>query len=70
VEILNPEADMLTPRRLAVPLALALVLGSLLAGCAEAPTTPQPITALPRPLSAAERDFIGASNSFAFDLLL
>ncbi|HET8656709.1 MAG TPA: serpin family protein [Longimicrobiaceae bacterium] len=60
---------MRTLRRLAVPLALTLAVGPLLAGCAEAPTTPQPITDLPRPLSAAEQGVIGASNSFAFDLL-
>ena len=52
-------------------------LGTLLllaaAGCRESPTDPSggvnEITQLPRALSAAEGEIIGASNRFAFDLL-
>ena len=44
-----------------------------LAGCGESPTDPSgrvdEITRLPRALSAAETEVIGASNRFAFDLL-
>ena len=51
--------------------ATALLLA--LAGCAESPTDPSgradEITRLPRALSAAETEVIGASNRFAFDLL-
>ena len=50
----------------AVGAALAALL--LLPACAEGPTEPRPIQALPRPLSSAEQATITASNQFAFDL--
>lgn len=49
-------------------LAAALVL--LAAGCHEAPTAPPPpLRALPRELTATERQLITGSNAFAFSLL-
>ena len=52
-------------------LAAALVGLALTAACAEtpsAPAAPTPLDALPRELSAAEKQVITASNDFAFDL--
>ena len=46
---------------------VALALVAL--ACAEPPTTPTPITALPRELSAAEQGLIQADNRFALKLL-
>ena len=52
---------------------LVAVLLFAAAGCRESPTDPSggvnEITQLPRALSAAEGEIIGASNRFAFDLL-
>lgn len=47
--------------------AAALTVGAL--ACAEGPTAPVQITALPRALSAAEQALIAADNRFAFKLL-
>lgn len=47
--------------------AAALTLGAL--ACAEGPTAPVQITALPRALSAAEQALIAADNRVAFKLL-
>ena len=52
---------------------LGILLLLAVAGCRESPTDPSrgvnEITQLPRALSAAEVEIIGASNRFAFDLL-
>jgi serine protease inhibitor len=45
----------------------ALVLS--IASCGDGPVAPQPITELPRDLTAAERAVVQASNTFAVDLL-
>src|SRR5207302_8090176 len=48
---------------------LAAAIGTLVAQCGEPSlTAPQPITALPRTLSAAETGLITADNRFAFNL--
>ena len=51
-------------RRAGTVLGIAL----LATACAETPSAPTPLEALPRELSAAERQVIEASNDFAFDL--
>lgn len=51
---------------------VALALLSL-AACGDSPTTPggtpEPITELPRAMTAAEQELVGAANTFGFDLL-
>lgn len=50
-------------------LVACVALACILAACGDStPTEPQPISELPRALSAAETELIAASNSFAFDL--
>jgi serpin B len=52
-------------------LAVTALLWAVSASCTEEPAGPtevQPITELPRPLSAVEREILGASNRFAFSL--
>lgn len=62
------------PRLLATVLMAVVALGLLsLAACSDSPTTPgdgvEPITELPRALTAAETDLLTAANGFGFDLL-
>ena len=58
------------PTRLAAS-ALAVFMTLSSGACSEEPTAPEtvgPITELPRPLSAVEREILAASNRFAFSL--
>ena len=48
---------------------VALLALALLAACEDPIGSSKPLEALPRPLTAGEREIIGASNRFAFDLL-
>jgi serine protease inhibitor len=65
---IDPARRSRSPRRLA-PVACLGALGVLAACGGGDPTGPAAPIDLPRPLSQAERTVIGASNSFAFDLL-
>lgn len=55
--------------RSAVTGLLACAGAVLLAACGNGPMAPEPLTELPRSLTAAEARAIGASNDFAFRLL-
>ena len=46
-----------------------LTLLLLVGGCLEPPTGPQPITNLPRALTASEQQLVQSNNRFAFKLL-
>lgn len=49
--------------------ALGMVFALAIWGCTKSPAATEPIETLPRALTAAEQEVIGASNRFAFDLL-